>query len=312
MYFFDLDGTLLDSNGVWLDIDVEFLGRFGIGSVPEDYTDYVTHHGFDDSARYTRDYFRLPLTPEEIISAWREMARSAYAGQLELKPGARGFLERARASGIPRALLTSCIPSLCSAALEHHRLLPLLDRVFTAAGWGWRSGTRNYTAWWPGCAAWKREIASSLTIPPSTAGPPERRAGRSMEYLTRSLTTGRRKCGRCAGQAAFPLTCVLLCPFIYDRRPTPKGCRPPVTIEKVALPLFREKPHARCASIPSGKVGPPCVRGVISDAHVAGNDEIKFYSVACGRRNSLQEGFFYKLRRPAPKGCRPPVSKRGN
>ena len=133
MYFFDLDGTLLDSNGVWLDIDVEFLGRFGIGSVPEDYTDYVTHHGFDDSARYTRDYFRLPLTPEEIMSAWREMARSAYAGQLELKPGARGFLERARASGIPRALLTSCIPSLCSAALEHHRLLPLLDRVFTAA-----------------------------------------------------------------------------------------------------------------------------------------------------------------------------------
>ena len=136
MYFFDLDGTLLDSNGVWLDIDVEFLGRFGIGSVPEDYTDYVTHHGFDDSARYTRDYFRLPLTPEEIISAWREMARSAYAGQLELKPGARGFLERARVSGIPRALLTSCIPSLCSAALEHHRLLPLLDRVFTAAELG--------------------------------------------------------------------------------------------------------------------------------------------------------------------------------
>ena len=30
MYFFDLDGTLLDSNGIWLDIDVDFLGRFGV------------------------------------------------------------------------------------------------------------------------------------------------------------------------------------------------------------------------------------------------------------------------------------------
>ena len=29
MYFFDLDGTLLDSNGIWLDIDIEFLGRRG-------------------------------------------------------------------------------------------------------------------------------------------------------------------------------------------------------------------------------------------------------------------------------------------
>ena len=136
MYFFDLDGTLLDSNGVWLDIDMEFLGRFGIGPVPEDYTDYVTHHGFDDSARYTRDYFRLPLTPEEIVAAWRELARGAYAGQLELKPGARGFLERARAAGIPLALLTSCMPNLCRAALEHHRLLSLLPTVLTTSQLG--------------------------------------------------------------------------------------------------------------------------------------------------------------------------------
>ena len=146
MYFFDLDGTLLDSNGVWLDIDVEFLGRFGIGSVPEDYTGYVTHHGFDGSARYTRDYFRLPLTPEEIISAWREMARSAYAGQLELKPGARGFLERARASGIPCALLTSCIPSLCSVSYTHldvykrELLLPQGAPARPPGPVGWHSG----------------------------------------------------------------------------------------------------------------------------------------------------------------------------
>ena len=30
MLFFDLDGTLLDSNGIWLEIDIEFLGRHGI------------------------------------------------------------------------------------------------------------------------------------------------------------------------------------------------------------------------------------------------------------------------------------------
>ena len=56
MYFFDLDGTLLDSNGIWLDIDIEFLGRRGISPVPEDYTDYVTHH----SARRARLSGRLP------------------------------------------------------------------------------------------------------------------------------------------------------------------------------------------------------------------------------------------------------------
>lgn len=237
MYFFDLDGTLLDSNGVWLDIDVEFLGRFGIGSVPEDYTGYVTHHGFDDSARYTRDYFRLPLTPEEIISAWREMARSAYAGQLELKPGHADFWS---GPGRPASPAPSSPPAspACARPLWNTTASSLCwTGSLRPQSWGWRSVTRNYTAWWPGCAAWKREIASSLTIPPSTAGPPERRAGRSMEYLTRSLTTGRRRCGRCAGQAAFPLTCVLLCPFIYDRRPAPKGCRPPVSKEGIEAHL---------------------------------------------------------------------------
>ena len=68
MYFFDLDGTLLDSNGIWLDIDIEFLGRRGISPVPEDYTDYVTHHSAPDAARYTRERFSLPETPEEIMA----------------------------------------------------------------------------------------------------------------------------------------------------------------------------------------------------------------------------------------------------
>ena len=123
MLFFDLDGTLLDSNGIWLDIDVEFLGRHGIAPVPEDYTWYVAHHSAPEAARYTRARFGLPETPEEIQSAWLALAREAYAGRLALKPGAKAFLERCRQAGRPMAVLTSCIPELCRAALTRHRIL---------------------------------------------------------------------------------------------------------------------------------------------------------------------------------------------
>ena len=99
MLFFDLDGTLLDSNGIWLDIDIEFLGRHGIAPVPEDYTEYVTHHSPLDAARYTRTRFGLSETAEEIRQTWLQMARAAYAGKLELKPGARALLERCRRRG---------------------------------------------------------------------------------------------------------------------------------------------------------------------------------------------------------------------
>ena len=136
MYFFDLDGTLLDSNGIWLDIDMDFLGLQGISPVPEDYTEYVTHHTFQEAAEYTRSYFSLSLTPEEIVSAWHAMARDAYAKTLPLKEGARDFLERANRAGIRCALLTSCMPTLCQAALRRHGLEPLLERVLTTTSLG--------------------------------------------------------------------------------------------------------------------------------------------------------------------------------
>ena len=136
MYFFDLDGTLLDSNGIWLDIDIAFLGRHGVDRVPEDYTDYVTHHAFSDSAEYTRTYFNLPLTPEEIVTAWHDLAQDAYASQLPLKPGALDFLTRAKKAGKRCALLTSCMPRLCQGAVDRHGLSPLLEEIFTTARLG--------------------------------------------------------------------------------------------------------------------------------------------------------------------------------
>ena len=107
MLFFDLDGTLLDSNGVWLDIDVEFLGRQGISPVPADYTDYVAHHSAPDAARYTKERFGLPHSPQEILDAWMELAREAYAHTLPLKPGAKEFLLRCHQAGERMAVLTS-------------------------------------------------------------------------------------------------------------------------------------------------------------------------------------------------------------
>ena len=140
MLFFDLDGTLLDSNGVWLDIDIAFLGRHGVTPVPEDYTWYVTHHSAPDSARYTRERFHLSETAEDIQSAWLDMAREAYAQRLELKPGARALLERCRREALPMAVLTSCIPELCRAALSRHGILEWFQGIVFAQETGLEKG----------------------------------------------------------------------------------------------------------------------------------------------------------------------------
>lgn len=140
MYFFDLDGTLLDSTGVWMDIDVAFLGQYGISPVPPDYTHYVSHHSPADAAQYTKERYNIPLSHEEIMKSWEDMAYTAYSSTLPLKPGAEAFLQGCRAAGIPMAILTSCFPHLCRAALEHHNLTELFDFVLTTTETGLDKG----------------------------------------------------------------------------------------------------------------------------------------------------------------------------
>ncbi len=61
---FDLDGTLLDSMGVWDQVDVDFLAKRGI-EVPDDYMQKVAAMQFRQIAEYTIARFSLSDTPEE-------------------------------------------------------------------------------------------------------------------------------------------------------------------------------------------------------------------------------------------------------
>lgn len=140
MFFFDLDGTLLDSTSIWSDIDVAFLSSHGISPVPPDYTDYVTHHSAPDAAQYTRERFHLTETPQQIMDTWEEMALTAYRHTLPTKPGAKEFLLRCHAEGIRMAILTSCFPHLCHAALEHHGISHLFEYVLTTMETGLEKG----------------------------------------------------------------------------------------------------------------------------------------------------------------------------
>ena len=84
---------------------------------------------------------------------------------------------------------------------------------------------------------------------------------------------------------------------LYEQAGRPCGT-PPEAVEKVASPHFRVRLHDGRDSFSGEKVVPSVMSGVISDVHAAGN--VGFDSCGCGRRNSLQECFFDKLRLGAP------------
>lgn len=124
---FDLDGTLIDSMGVWEQIDVDFLGKRGL-TVPPDYLEMITPMGFLNAAKYTISRFGFPETPEEIEEEWLSMAEQAYSRDIEMKPGAKKFLKQCQAAGLKLALATSSMERLYQPCLKHHGI----DKLFQA------------------------------------------------------------------------------------------------------------------------------------------------------------------------------------
>lgn len=131
MYIFDLDGTLTDSNGLWLEVDMEFLSRRGLAPTAE-YEDAVARSIFPAAAAFTKEYYRLPDEPEAIMAEWEALAARHYRELVPLKPGAEAFLRQCRERGVPMALFTACRPALCAAALERHGLGPYFGHVVYA------------------------------------------------------------------------------------------------------------------------------------------------------------------------------------
>lgn len=131
MYIFDLDGTITDTNGLWVEVDREFLSRRGLVNTPE-YERVVSRSIYPIAARFTRDYYHLPDSPEDIMAEWDALAEHHYRELAPLKPGAEDFLRQCAAQGLPMALFTACRPALCRAALERFRLEELFGHIVYA------------------------------------------------------------------------------------------------------------------------------------------------------------------------------------
>ena len=78
MYLFDMDGTLIDSNDVWKDVDREFLARRGL-PYTKAYYEGVAHTIFPLAAKFTKEFCNLPDSEEDIMAEWMELAKDAYA-----------------------------------------------------------------------------------------------------------------------------------------------------------------------------------------------------------------------------------------
>lgn len=129
---FDLDGTLLDSMGVWRRIDEDFLGKRGI-RVPDDYLKAITAKNFQDAADYTIERFGLKESADAIMAEWFDMAIDAYTNDIALKPFVKEYMQMLRENDVKIAAATSSDARLFEPCLKHHGIYEWFDAFSVTA-----------------------------------------------------------------------------------------------------------------------------------------------------------------------------------
>ena len=128
---FDMDGTLLNSMHIWKDIDIEFLARFG-HELPPTLQREIEGKSFRETAIYIKDKFQIPLSIEDIMDIWNEMAFQKYSEEIFFKEGAFQFIKVLKEKGIRTAICTSNSRELVNAVAEHLGFMPYFDTVITS------------------------------------------------------------------------------------------------------------------------------------------------------------------------------------
>lgn len=127
---FDLDGTLIDSMGVWEKIDEDFLNKRHL-PIPNKYADKICAMSFREAAEYTIGLFGLKESPEALIEEWNRMALVEYGSNIRLKPYAGEYLLFLKEQGIKVGTATALPKALYEPVLKNNGIYELFDAFTT-------------------------------------------------------------------------------------------------------------------------------------------------------------------------------------
>jgi len=129
---FDFDGTLFDSNYVWITAGARFFQS--IGAVPKDNLQQeIRTMSLYQSACYIREEYGLSLTVEEIMDGINRTVETCYFHKVQPKQGVISFLQELKDVGIRMCIATATDRYQIEAALKRCDMFDFFDAIFTCS-----------------------------------------------------------------------------------------------------------------------------------------------------------------------------------
>ena len=127
---FDIDGVLLDSLRIWMDLGARYL--VSIGLQPEQgLGDILFSMSMEQGAEYLKDHYPIDKSAEDILKVLSGMLRDFYYYEVGIKPGAENLLRSLRDAGICITAATSSPREYVEKALDRNGLHGYISCIFT-------------------------------------------------------------------------------------------------------------------------------------------------------------------------------------
>ena len=137
---FDLDGTILDSMGIWEKVDRMFLAEQGI-IAPPDVSENVKKMTIEKAAEYFRIRFSLEISNRQIIDRIEQIAADMYRYNISLKKNVYNTVTQLHEAGVKMCIATATYRSLAVSALMRLGIYDCFEFILTSTEAG--SGKDN-------------------------------------------------------------------------------------------------------------------------------------------------------------------------
>lgn len=127
---FDLDGTVLNSMGLWKKVDELFFTSRNM-PIPEGYIQAISPLGTVGAAHYTKETYGIKESIEEIIEEWQTTAKREYAENVTLKPHAKEYILSLKKQGLSLAVATASDPEMFGDCLKKYGIDTAFDFFIT-------------------------------------------------------------------------------------------------------------------------------------------------------------------------------------
>lgn len=124
---FDMDGTLIDSMGIWNHLAQEYLAGMGISEVSDEVLQTIAPMTISESADFFTRYYHLGISPQQVEEQMNAVMDRHYREDIPLKAGVKNYLQEQKAQGVRMCVASATAMPLMQACLQRLGVLSLFE-----------------------------------------------------------------------------------------------------------------------------------------------------------------------------------------